>query len=149
MAIISSETLIIFIASILVATSVAGVLTTGVERMSNAMDDRSIDVSHEISTDIQVISDPGSGAVYDSGTDELTLLVKNTGSRTLSTDPNTIDVLVDGEYESNVQTSLVGGDSEWRPGAVLEVTVTTPALSGSTRAVVIVDGNRDTFEFRA
>lgn len=147
MAIVSSETLIIFIAAILVATSVAGVLTTGVNRMSNAMDERSIEVADDIRTDIDVISDSGSDAVYSDGT--ITLLVKNTGSRTLSTDPSTIDVLVDGEYRSDVETQLRGGDTDWRPGAVLEVRVSAQNLSGSTRTVVIVDGKKATFEFRA
>lgn len=147
MAIVSSETLIIFIAAILVATSVAGVLTTGVNRMSNAMDERSIEVADDIRTDIDIISDSGSDAVYSDGT--VTLLVKNTGSRTLSTDPSTIDVLVNGEYQSDVETQLQGDDTEWRPGAVLEVSVSVQNLSGSTRAAVIVDGTRTTFEFRA
>ncbi|MFB6112535.1 MAG: flagellar protein G [Halodesulfurarchaeum sp.] len=145
MAIVSSETLIIFIAAILVATSVAGVLTTGVSRMSNAMDERSIEVAQDIRTDIEVISDPASDAVYSDGT--ITLLVKNTGSRTLSRDPDTIDVLVNGEYQTDVSAEVVGPDQTWSPGAVLRVTVQSPGLSGTNRVTIVVEETQHVFEF--
>lgn len=147
MASISSETLILFIASILVAASVAGTMTNGVSRLGDALGDRSIDVSNEVRTDIDVISDPGSDAVY---TDpNVTLLVKNTGSQTLSTDPDTLDIIIDGQYQTEVSTELVGSDTEWDVGSVVRVNVTTTGLSqGSHRAVVIANDDRETFEFR-
>lgn len=150
MASVSSSTLILFIASILVAASVAGTMTNGVSRLSDALGDRSIDVSNEIRTDIDVISDPGSDAVYDSGTNNVTLLVKNTGSQTLSTDPDTLDIIIDGEYQTTVSTTVAGSDTEWDVGSVLivEIDVGSSLGSGSHRAVVIVNDDRETFEFR-
>ena len=147
MAIVSSETLIIFIAAVLVASSVAGVMTSGVSEMSAAMDDRSDDVATEIRTDIDIISDAGSDAVVEGST--VTLLVKNTGSETLNRDPDAIDVLINGQYQSSVDTQVVGPDDQWRPGAVLKLTVEDTDLQSSNRAVVLVNGNRETFEFRA
>lgn len=148
MASVSSETLILFIASILVAASVAGTMTNGVTRLSGALGDRSIDVSHEIRTDVQIISDPGSNTIYDGGTGNVTLLVKNTGSQRLAVDPKTIDVLIDGQYESNVSTTVVDG-TDWSVGNVVQLTVSGVSLSGGDhRAIVIVNGDREVLEFR-
>lgn len=148
MASVSASTLIIFIASILVAASVAGTMTTGVSQLGDALDDRSLDVANEVRTDIDIISDPGSDAVYSNG--DVVLLVKNTGSQSLSTDPDTLDIIIDGEYQTNVSTTIAGDESDWRPGAVLEVTTTkTLSADGNPhRVVVIVNDNRETFEFR-
>ena len=101
--------LIIFIASIVVAAAVSGVLIDTVGGMSAALGDRGEDLSEEMRTDIEIISDPGS-TVYDAGTEELTLLVKNTGQRTLPADAATIDVLVDGQYVSGVTVSVVSSN---------------------------------------
>lgn len=148
MASVSSETLIIFIASLLVAASVAGTMTTGVNRLSDALGDRSIDVSDDIRTDVEIISDPASGQVYDAENDTVTVLLKNTGSSTLSHDPDTIDVLVDGQYTTDVSSTVVG-DETWRAGSVVRLTVTGVTLNdGDHRVVVEVNGDREVLEFR-
>lgn len=149
MAIVSSETLILFIATVLVAGSVAGALTGGVNRLSEAIDDRSIDVSQEIRTDVAIISDPASGAVYNNTTKTVTLLVKNTGSNTLSADPDSIDVIIDGVYRSNVTTTILD-ETEWTTGTVINVTVTDVDLELGTdhRARIHVRGNTEQFVFR-
>ena len=150
MAIVSSETLILFIATVLVAGSVAGALTGGVNQLSSALGDRSSDVSEEIRTDVDIISDPASGAVYDDSEKTVTLLLKNTGSNTLSQDPSTIDVVIDGVYQANVST-VVLDDSIWSTGSVLRVTVGDVDLATGTdhRIVVTVNGNTERFPFRA
>lgn len=150
MASVSASTLIIFIASIIVAASVAGTMTAGVSQLGDALGDRSLDVANEIRTDIVIISDPGSEAIYDETTENVTILVKNTGSSELSTDPDTIDVIIDGEYVVDVSTRLVGDDEAWTRGAVVELTVNVERQlgAGSHRAVVIVNDDRETFEFR-
>ncbi|MFC3476240.1 flagellar protein G [Halobacterium litoreum] len=147
MASVSSSTLIIFIASILVAASVAGTMTNGVQRLSDALGDRSVDVSQEIQTDVEIISDSASSSsIYDGG--NLTLLVKNTGSGGLAADPSVVDVIVDGTYVTNVSLSVVDGSS-WGPGNVVRVTASGVDLSsGDHRAVVIVHGDREVLEFR-
>lgn len=149
MAIVSSETLIIFIATVLVAGSVAGALTGGVNQLSSALSDRSIDVSQEIRTDIEIISDSSSSAIYDGAQNNVTLLLKNTGSNSISTDPAIIDVVIDGVYRGNVTTELLSG-TEWKPGDVVRMNVTDITLGPNTdhRVVVDIHGNRETFEFR-
>ncbi|MFW5924216.1 MAG: flagellar protein G [archaeon] len=149
MATVSSETLILFIASLLVAASVAGTMTTGVNRLSDALGDRSIDVSDEIRTDVEIISDPGSDAVYDADNETVTILVKNTGSSRLSHDPSLVDVMIDGQYRTNLTTTVIGGET-WGEGDVVRLEVTGVTLdSGDHRAVVLVNDDREVLEFRA
>jgi len=145
---VSSSTLIIFIASILVAASVAGTMTSGVQRLSGALGDRSVDVSQEIQTDVEIISDPGSPAsVYNDSTG-LTLLVKNTGSNSLPAAPGTFDIIVDGEYATSLTVEVVDGSS-WEPGNVARVNASGVSLSsGDHRVVVIVNGDREVLELR-
>ena len=52
--------MILFIASLIVAAGVAGTFTTGVDRLNGALSDESLDVSQQVRTDIEVISDAGS-----------------------------------------------------------------------------------------
>jgi flagellar protein FlaG len=149
MASVSSSTLIIFIASILVAASVAGTMTNGVQRLSDALGDRSVDVSNEIQTDVEIISDAGSpDAIYDDGANNLTVLVKNTGSKQLAATADNIEVIVDGTYETSLVVSVVDGSS-WEPGNVVRVNATSVDLdAGDHRVVVIVNGDQEVLEFR-
>ena len=148
MATVSSETLILFIASILVAASVAGTMTTGVNRLSDSLGDRSVDVSNEIRTDIEVISDPGSNAVYDAENETVTVLVKNTGSSRLAHDPSSFDVLIDGSYQTNLSTSVIGEET-WGVGDVTRLEISGVTLSsGDHRVVVIVNDDREVLEIR-
>jgi flagellar protein FlaG len=143
---VSSSHLILFIASLIVAASVAGTFTQGVQRLSSALGERSIDVSGDIRTDVSIISDPGSGAVAND--DEITVLVKNTGSRSLEAEGGQIEVLVDGKYQTDVSVSVVDG-SAWNVGNVAKMTITVPSLSsGDHRVKIIVNGDDDVLRFR-
>ncbi len=147
MAEVSVPSLIIFIASIVVAAGVAGVLVNTVSGISNALDDRGVDVARDVRTDTQIISDSG-GPVYDDGTGTLTLLVKNTGLRTLPADAAAYDVIVDARYRTNVTVVTVYGGTEWQPNRVVEVEVGDLALdSGDHRVKFVVDGDEEVFRF--
>jgi len=143
---VSSSHLILFIASLIVAASVAGTFTQGVQRLSSAVGERSIDVSGDIRTDVSIISDPGSGAIANG--DEITVLVKNTGSRSLEAESNQIEVLVDGKYQTDVSVSVVDG-ATWDAGNVARVTITVSSLSaGDHRVKVIVNDDDEVLRFR-
>lgn len=148
MASVSASTLIIFIASILVAASVAGVMTGGVQEISSALGDRGGDVASDIRTDVDIISDTGSpSSICSDGT--FTLYVKNTGSQPLSTDPDTLDILIGGQYHSDVQTSLLEEDQSWAVGDVLVVTVQNTGLdcASSHRIVLQVNDHRERLDY--
>ena len=153
MASVSVSHMILFIASMLVAASVAGVFTSSVERLSGAIDDQGLQVSDSVRTDIEVISDAGDGAcVYNCSSNEnLTLLVKNTGSTTLPAEGDQLDVIVNGEFQpsSTLPVEVLDGADRWRSSDVVRLTVSDLNLtSGDHRAKVILNGDEEVFEFR-
>ncbi|PSQ33257.1 flagellar protein G [Halobacteriales archaeon SW_10_68_16] len=154
MASVSVSHLILFIASMLIAASVAGVFTSSVDRLSGAIDDQGVQVSDDVRTDVEIISDNGTGAcVYDcDGNDNLTLHIKNTGTTTLPAESDQMDVFVNGQFqgESSVSVQVVGDADRWRPGEVVRVNVSVDRsqLRTDNRAKVIVNGDEEVFEFR-
>ena len=150
MASVSASHLILFIASMVVAASVAGVFTDTVGRLSQAISDQGLDVSENVRTDVEVISDSGSSAVYNSsGNDNITLHVKNTGSQTLPAELNTIDVFVDGHYETDVTLTLLSDGTQWRPGDVVVLEISQSLSNGDHRVKLIVNADEEVFEFRS
>jgi flagellar protein FlaG len=146
---VSASHLVIFIASIVVAAGVAGTLVTQVDRVSTSIVNQNEDVEERIDTDIRIISDTGQpDSIYDSGTNNLTLYVKNTGGTELNIQQDDIDVLVDGSFNSPDTVSRVDDTTDrWPPGTVVEVTVNGITISGDTRATVSVRENEDTIRF--
>jgi flagellar protein FlaG len=153
MASVSVSHMILFIASMVIAASVAGVFTTSVDRLSEAIDDQGLQISDNVRTDVEIISDNGTGAcVYDCGGDgRLQLLLRNVGSRDIPAQPGQIDVLLDGRFvpASDMDVTLLGGATTWGPSEVVRLNVTRPGLaSGDHRAKVIVTGDEEVFQFR-
>jgi flagellar protein FlaG len=151
MASVSVSHLILFIASMLVAASVAGVFTSTVNQLSEAIDDQGLHVSDDIRTDIEIISDNGTGAcVYNCDSNgNLTLLVKNVGSNRLPADADQVDVLVNSQYQSpgDVTMELVDSTDEWGRTDVVRLEIDQAIGSGDHRAKVIVNGDEEVFEF--
>jgi flagellar protein FlaG len=146
----SVSELVIFIAAVSVAAAVSGAMVTTVGGISSTLDERGADVAADIATDVEVISDPASDAVYDDATGEIRLLVKNTGGRTLGTDEGSLDVLVDGRYvpPSAYTVAVVDGDA-WTDGSVVRIVVSQSLPGGDHRATVVVGSERETLRFRA
>lgn len=151
MASVSASHLILFIASMMIAASVAGVFTNSIGQLSGAISEQGVDVSSEVRTDVEIISDSGSNAIYDSGSDTITLYVKNTGSEDLAADAGQMDIFVNGQFATSVTVSLAEGSGSWSPGTVVEVVITPPqgsTLSGDVRVQLTVNGDEEVFEFR-
>jgi len=147
MADVSVPSLLLFIASIVIAAGVAGVLVDTVTGISGALDDRGADLSKEVRTDVEVISDEGTD-VYDEGAGNLTVYVKNTGLRTVPSTVDAVDVLLDGRYQTSTSMYVVSGD-DWAPGEVVQLSVTGLSLTtGDHHLTVIVDGDEEVFRFR-
>lgn len=149
MAGVSVSNLIIFIAAVSVAAAVSGTLVSTVTDISDSIDERGLHASERIQTEVEVISDPGSDAVYDGAGPSVTLLVKNTGTRALGASTDGIDVVLDGRYRTDLTLAVVGGGA-WEQGDVVELTVGLDAsLDGGThRVLVVVGGDREVFRFR-
>ena len=153
MASVSISHLVIFIASLLVAATVAGALVTGVDRISGSVTDRSLDTSQEVRTDLTIISDAGSDAVYNvsGGNGTVTVLVKNTGSLNLDATADQVDVLVDGEYVPTgdlTVTSLEGEPLDWRTGSVVRIEIDRTLDAGDHRVQISANGDDEVLRFR-
>ncbi len=149
MASVSASHLILFIASMMIAASVAGVFTNSIGQLSGAISEQGVDVSSEVRTDIEIISDSGSGAIWDGST--ITLYVKNTGSEQLAVDPGVMDIFVNGQFATDYTVSRADGSGPWSPGTVVEVDITPPqSLSDNqdVRVQITVNGDEEVFEFR-
>jgi flagellar protein FlaG len=150
MASVSVSHLILFIASMLIAASVAGVFTSSVDELASAIDDRGVQVSENVRTDVEIISDSGSDNIYNGG--NVTLLVKNIGSNDLVVSDTQIDVLIDGQFQTSgdVSVELLGEGERWSPNEVVRVEIDVPGglSSGDHRAKVIVNDAEAIFEFR-
>jgi len=148
---VSASHLILFIASMMIAASVAGVFTNSIGQLSGALSEQGLDVSSDVRTNIEIISDSGSSAVYNSnGNENITLFIKNTGSERLAVDPGQMDIFVNGQYVTAFEVTRVEGSGAWEPGAVVEVEINPPqaTLSGDVRVQVIVNSDEEVFEFR-
>lgn len=146
----SISTLILFVAAMLVAAAVAGTLVTSVGELSGSVDTFSGDVSNDIETEVEIISDPGSDAVVGDDNETITLLVKNTGERTLPDDGTELDFLVNGEYVPNDDITVTTYEADvWQSGAVarVELTLDEPLSAGEHRVLLSVRGTEEVFEF--
>jgi flagellar protein FlaG len=151
MASVSVSHLILFIASMLIAASVAGVFTSSVDELASAIDDRGVQVSENVRTDVAIISDSGSENVYDSENNgNVTLLVKNIGSNDLVVSDTQIDVLIDGQFQGSgdISVELLGEGEAWSPDEVVRIEVSQSLSPGDHRAKVIVNDAEAIFEFR-
>jgi len=145
MASVSVSHLILFIAAMLIAASVAGVLTTTVEDISRAIDDQGISVSDNIRTSVEIINDPGA-CVFDCNNDgQVRLFVKNTGTTELTPTAENIDVLVNGQFATVENVTVLEGRDTWSQDAVVRINATGDAVDGGeqNRAKVIVNGDED------
>ena len=156
---VSASHLVIFIASLVVAAGVAGTLVTEIDRVSQSITEQSDGMSEQIETDIRIISDtsPDADGIYDDAEDNVTLLVKNTGSIDLTASADSIDLLIEGRFinPGAVTVELIEGDengeTDWEPGEVVRIEADTGSvdIEGETRVSVTANENEATVLFRA
>jgi flagellar protein FlaG len=141
--------MILFIASMLIAASVAGVFTETVGQVSSAIDDQGLQVSEEVRTDVEIISDSSVDAYNGS---HIRLHVKNTGSESLAPVTGEVNAFVDGGFvpADDVTVTLLAEGDRWRPGDVARVDLhnETFSPSGDVRVKLVVNGDEEVFEFR-
>ena len=149
MASVSVSHLIIFIASLVVAAGVAGTLTTGVERVSNAVEDGSLDVSQQVRTDIDIVSDPDSPSIDGNG--NLTVHVRNTGSQGIFIQRDSIDMVLNGDFVSNSEftvTDANGDRTTARTGDVMAININSTYVdSGDNRLYITINSDEEVYEF--
>jgi len=151
MASVSVSHLIIFIASLVVAAGVAGTLTTGVERVSNAVEDGSLDVSQQVRTDIDIVSDPANPTI-DGTTGNLTVHVRNTGSQAIFIRPDAVDMVLNGQFVTNSDFTITDANGEKtvaRTGDVMAIEIDSSLVqSGDNRLFLTINSDEEVYAFR-
>lgn len=156
---VSASTLVIFIASILVAAGVAGTLVTTVGDISSSAETKGDAISESIDSEIELLNDGGGSNFYTEddtdGTAEVTVYARNTGSTTLIKEPDELDVLINGLFiadENLTVTSMNGDDGRaWDEDEVIEIVISLDEqLDGSgNRLTVSTKGAERSLEFNA
>lgn len=86
---------IFFIASVIIAGAVSGVIIAVITDVSNSLSDRGERVQEQLDTEFKIINDPDD--IPTDGTDYLFYL-KNIGGRELATTNDTFNIFLDGEF---------------------------------------------------
>ncbi|MDY6819294.1 MAG: flagellar protein G [Halobacteriales archaeon] len=141
----SISQLIIFITSMLIVAGVATTLTGQVGQIGGAIDDQAFELSSQIRTDIEIISD-GQSDIYNETSNNLTLLVHNTGSNQLATDNGSIDILVNGQFETTSAIEPIDSQT-WDPGVVVRIIVDVDLTTGRHRVTVRINSVGDSLRF--
>ena len=130
---VSGSAAIVFAGVILSFGIVFGAVSDSYERVTDAEEDQTDRVLDTKNAAINVTGVERAG-------DRLTVLVNNTGSRSLSV--NETDFILDNEYRSGWQTdATVDGENGtylWLPGEQLNITVTESDVP--SRAKVVTEG---------
>ncbi len=140
--------LIFFIAAIVIAVGVIGVVTTNVQSITASYGMGSKSLADQLKTDITIINDP---AAIPFSANNYSFFVKNTGKSIL--DPSMVNMFVDGNYTMNITYRVMEGGNIWSPTYVLMLNYSVlknPALSSGDHTVRIVaeNGVFDTMAFR-
>jgi len=143
----SAAHMILFIAAILIASSVSAVMIVTIEKMSIEIKNQGDYISNVLSTNFEIVNDPelipnttlGTSKVY-------TFYIKNIGTTSFPFTNDSLTVLIDGVIipEQNITTNV----PILNPGDVGELNVVTTLNPGNHRITVILyNGVSDTFEF--
>jgi flagellar protein FlaG len=159
---VSASTLVIFIASIVVAAGVAGTLVTTVGEISTSAETQGDQITESIDANIELLNDGGGSNFYvednfdDGHAAEITVYAKNTGSTTLTKNESELNVLVNGLFVDagslNV-TSMNGNDDRraWVEDEVIEIVIELddPLDGSGNRLTVSPEGTERSLEFDA
>ncbi|MDY6865182.1 MAG: hypothetical protein SVY15_04320 [Halobacteriota archaeon] len=134
---------IYFMAAIVMAVAVIGVLNSSVQDVTTAASGNSRMLADQMRTDIAIISDP------EEIPNSKIFYVKNIGTKTL--DGALTDIIVNGVYisENDMNKSVIGrSDLVWKGTDVLQIEIDTPAPSGDNKIKIITqNGVSDEMEF--
>ncbi len=135
---------IFFIASIVIAVSIAGTMIAVTGMMADEVRTKAGAAASEMGSSIVIINDPRQ-VPYDEG--QIIIYIKNVGS----TVPSYKGMLIflDGEFIEYDVRLLDGAKETWTIGSVVEATITANVQEGDhTVKVVLSNGISDTLDFR-
>jgi flagellar protein FlaG len=141
--------MIFFIAAIVVATAITGVLITTTYKFSDSIEQRGGDIGDSIGTDINIANDE-IAMPYNASNNTLTLYIQNTGSTMIPFDNATVIVMINGTYYDNLTFVLPSGVTQWGPNIMMTIVVGDVTLPDADYRlmVVVASGAKDTITFR-
>lgn len=136
--------MIFFVASIIVAVSIAATIIGVTGLMTEEMRTKANNAASEMGSSIVFVNDPRH-VPYEGGV--ITFYIKNTGETAQSYQK--LIIFIDGEYR-DFNASIVGSSGgNWVTGGVLEVTATIALDNGDhTAKAILSNGVSDTLDFR-
>ncbi|MDZ7746226.1 MAG: hypothetical protein U5K28_06825 [Halobacteriales archaeon] len=144
----SASHVVIFIAALAVAGGVASMSIDTSGALAESLDGQTDREVTRIDSQITIVSDVNSGAIYNNETEEVTLLVKNVGERTLSSYARAVTVTVDGTFvPTDSQSITVIGGGDWTPGEVARISVQRALTADRHRIQVTVNSAETHLEF--
>jgi len=133
------SSMILLISALVVSTITASIVITSSDTLSNVIDDKTQNQEEKLLTDISIISDVSANSIYNSNTDDITLLVKNTGDISLNQDD--ITVLVNGEFTTIQNTEILDDtDNKFEPGNVLRITLNKNLPQEENQVLIEING---------
>jgi archaeal flagellar protein FlaG len=136
--------MIFFIASIIVAVSIAGTIIGVTGLMAEEMRTKGQSAVSEMGSSIVIVNDPRH-VPYEDGV--VTLYIKNTGEQTQFYQD--LIIFIDGQYVEFDTELIESGSDNWVTGRVIEVTATIALEAGDhTAKAILGNGVSDTLDFR-
>ncbi|OPX58289.1 MAG: Archaebacterial flagellin [Methanomassiliicoccales archaeon PtaB.Bin215] len=133
MADVSVSHTMFFIASVIVAASLAGVFVSVSQDMARSIGDEAERINEQADSDFAILNDPAMVPFADG---VLTIYLKNLSSRMMD---GPIDVFLDGILCTNCTLAYEGGGAQWPPGTVLTIEAGTNMASGDHSLRVVLD----------
>lgn len=124
---------IFFIASVIIASAVSGVLVAVITDVSNSLSDRGERVQEQLDTEFKIINDPDN--IPTSGSDYL-FYIKNIGGNELVTSNETFQLFVDGDLVAIANYNF--SDSSIQPDEVTTIYVDNSEISAGDQTLRVV-----------
>ena len=124
---------IFFIASVIIASVVSGVLVAVITDISNSLSDRGERVQEQLDTEFKIINDPDN--IPTSGSDYL-FYIKNIGGNEIATSNETFQLFVDGDLVAIANYNF--SDSSIQPDKVTTIYVDNSEISAGDQTLRVV-----------
>ena len=124
---------IFFIASVIIASAVSGVIVAVITDVSNSLSDRGERVQEQLDTEFKIINDPD--YIPTSGSDYL-FYIKNIGGNEIVTSNETFQLFVDGDLVAIANYNF--SDSSIQPDKVTTIYVDNSEISAGDQTLRVV-----------
>lgn len=124
---------VFFIASVIVASAVSGVIVAVITDVSNSLSDRGERVQEQLDTDFKIINDPDN--IPTSGNNYL-FYIKNIGGNEIPTSNETFQLFVDGDLIATANYNF--SDSSIQPDEIATIYIDNSEISTGNQKLRVV-----------